>query len=232
MNKEIIIKLYQKYRLYIFPGVVALSSLFLIVFVIYPQTVKLVSNQQATGDLMNKSEFLEAKVSALENYNEEDLSRRVKLSLSSFPAERDFGNVIELLQQLVRQAGFSITSITLGNTSNKLANSESFEIKLEINGTRALLPFLLDSLEKSPRLMRISNIEASSNQNSGALEAALGIEVLYSSLPQNFGSIDSPLPEFSQKDEELVVALARSVGSILPSSTMSAGLRGRQDPFE
>lgn len=232
MNKEIIIKLYQKYRLYIFPGVVALSSLFLILFVIYPQTVKLISNQQATGDLMNKSKFLEAKVSALENYNEEDLSRRVKLSLSSFPAERDFGNVIELLQQLARQAGFSITSITLGNTSNKFANSESFEIKLEINGTRALLPFLLDSLEKSPRLMRISNIEASSNQNSGALEAALGIEVLYSSLPQNFGSIDSPLPEFSQKDEELVVALARSVGSILPSSTMSAGFRGRQDPFE
>lgn len=232
MNKEIIIKLYQKYRLYIFPGVVALSSLFLIVFVIYPQTVKLISNQQATGDLMNKSKFLEAKVSALENYNEEDLSRKVKLSLSSFPAERDFGNVIELLQQLVRQSGFSIASITLGNTSNKLANSESFEIKLEINGTRALLPFLLDSLEKSPRLMRISNIEASSNQNSGVLEAALGIEVLYSSLPQNFGSIDSPLPEFSQKDEELVVALARSVGSILPSATMSAGLRGRQDPFE
>lgn len=232
MNKEIIIKLYQKYRLYIFPGVVALSSLFLIVFVIYPQTVKLISNQQATGDLMNKSKFLEAKVSALENYNEEDLSRRVKLSLSSFPAERDFGNVIELLQQLVRQSGFSIASITLGNTSNKLANSESFEIKLEINGTRALLPFLLDSLEKSPRLMRISNIEASSNQNSGVLEAALGIEVLYSSLPQNFGSIDSPLPEFSQKDEELVVALARSVGSILPSATVSASPRGRQDPFE
>lgn len=232
MKKETVAKFYQKYRLYIFPAIVALSSLFLIVFAIYPQTVKMITSQQTAGNLMNKSKFLDAKVSALESYNEEDLTRKVKLSLASLPAEKDFGNVIELLQHLVGQAGFSVAGITLGSSANKLANSESFEIRLEIKGNKALLPFLLDSLEKSPRLMRISNIDASSNQNSGTLDAALGMEVLYSGLPQSFGSIDSPLPEFNQEDEELIVTLARSVGSISPSSTVSAGPRGREDPFK
>jgi len=232
MKQETIAKFYQKYKLYIFPGIVALSSLFLIVFAIYPQTIKLITNQQVAGDLMNKSQFLDAKVSALESYNGENLADRVRLSLGSFPAEKDFGNVIELLQYLAKKSGFSIAAITLGNTSRKLANSDSFEIKLEIKGARALLPLLLDNLEKSPRLMKVNNIEASLNQTTGILDASLGVEVLYSSLPQNFGSIDSPLPEFSEKDEELITTLAKSVGSISPSSTVSADIIGKTDPFE
>ena len=46
MKKEDLIKFYTAYRAYIFPAGVALASIFLILFVIYPQTVKLFNNQK------------------------------------------------------------------------------------------------------------------------------------------------------------------------------------------
>ncbi|MDO8576939.1 MAG: type 4a pilus biogenesis protein PilO [Candidatus Daviesbacteria bacterium] len=232
MKKDDLLKIYLKYKTYVFSVAVVLSSLFLILFVIYPQTIKLINNQTALGELVNKSKFLETKVSALERYDEVDLSRKVGFALATLPTERDFGNVLGLLQQLTGESGFNINSISFSNTTGKSGNSSSFQVKLEIQGSKVMLPVLLNNLENSPRLVRINSIDVASNQTTQALDVALAIEVLYSPLPKNFGSSDSPLPELSKKDEELIVKLAKL--NEIVSSSVSAQLapRGRSNPFE
>lgn len=232
MKKENLIKFYSDHRSYIFPAVVALSSLFLIVFVIYPQAVKLINNQRAIGDLMNKSKFLETKVTALESYNEEDLSRKLKFALATLPADKDFGNILGLLQQLTVQSGFAIDSISFGSTASKSGNSDSFDVKLEIRGAKGSFQTLLNSLEDSRRLMRINSIDISSSQASQTLNVALVAEVLYSQLPQSFGGVDSPLPELSQKEEQLIVKLARFGETVSSPSATQSLPRGKSNPFE
>ncbi len=231
MKKETINKFYLRYRLYIFPAIVALSSLFLIIFAIYPQTAKLIENQKVAGDLTNKSKFLETKVVALESYNGEDLSQKVGMALDAFPADKDYGNILGLLQGLAAQSGFTISSIALGNTSGKLGNASNFEIKLEIKGPRNLFQIFLMNLENSPRIMRVSSIDISSAQASEALDAAVVIEVLYSPSPQSFGTVDSPLPTLSQKDEEILVALSRTTLTA-SFSAVQPSQRGKANPFE
>lgn len=234
MKKEEISKFYTEYKLYIFPIAVALSSLFLIVFAIYPQTIKLLENQNAASSFISKSQFLETKAAALESFDGTDLSKKVGFVLTTFPTDKDYGNILGLMQQLTAQSGFSILSISLSNSSNKNNQVNSYTIRLQVKGSKALLQTLLSNLESSSRLLKISSIDVSSNQASQVLDAALVVEALYSGLPQNFGSSDSPLPQISQQDEDLLATLARinEAGSSSIVAQTSVSPRGKSNPFE
>ena len=230
MRKETLINFYHSYRLFVFPGVVALSSIFLIIFAIYPQTIKLINNQKASGDLAEKSKFLDSKVYALESINAEDLSQKLEIALGAFPSEKDFGNVLGLLQQLVNGSGFSISAISLGNSGAKIANADSFSVKLDVKGSKATLQNLLNNLENSPRLAKIGSIDVSSNQPSDAIDVSLSIDFFYSSSPKTAGSADSPIPQLTQKDEEVLIALSKIYAAV--PKNISQSPRGKPNPFE
>jgi|Napbiome12C3dose_1001474.scaffolds.fasta_scaffold00001_170 hypothetical protein len=232
MKKEDLIKFYSKYNLYIFPAVVALSSLFIILFVIYPQVIKLIDNQGAIDQLLNKSRSLESKVSALESYDSSDLSQKLEFALATLPGEKDFGGVLGLLQKLTIESDFSISAISFGNTAGKIGSADSFEVKLDLKGSRMMLKDLLANLESSPRLVRIKSIDISSNQASLALDVSLAVEVLYSPLPKDFGGPDSPVPQLSQKDEELITRIMEGSGIIYSPAVLPVSPRGKSNPFE
>lgn len=233
MKKEAILQLYQTYRLYIFPAIVALSSLVLIVFVIYPQTIKLFTNQKIEGEILDKSKLLAAKAQALENYNPTDLSQKVDIAISSYPVDKDFVSALGVLQNSTSQTGFSIITMSLGPASSRNSNTQAYNIKLDVLGPGSLLPVLLSNIESSYRLMRVSNIEATLGKDSKATTISLNIDVLYSSAPQTFGSVDSPLPELSQQDEEVIAKLARTVTPVNSQQiTPKLGPRGKANPFE
>lgn len=232
MKKDNILRFYQTYKFYIFPVVVVVSSLFLIFFAIYPSTIKLLNNQQTVESLTVKSKFLESKVTALENYAGTDLPRKVDVALISFPTDRDYGNIFSLLQQLAADSGFTISSISIGNAATKTGGAESFIVNLDMKGSKLLLQNLLNSIESSPRLVRVSNLEISSSPVIQVSNVLLGIEVLYAQLPQNFGSTDSPVPELTEKDEGLLTKLAKAVAPTQQASTSFHSPRGKPNPFE
>lgn len=234
MKKEAFLKFYSSYKLFIFPAVVTLSSLILIILVILPQTIKLITNQKIGDDLLNKSQNLEVKAQTLESINEEDLSRNVGYALAVFPSDKDFGNVVGLIQNITSQTGFNIVSLNLGGSTASKTGTQSFNVTLQLIGSKTLLPSLLSALENGPRLMRVDSLEISSAAT-GGIQVSLGLDVLYSPAPSHFGTVDSPLPQLSAKDEELLVKLAR-VGGEGVSSGASSGFvstpRGKANPFE
>lgn len=233
MKKENIIKFYFSYRLYLFPAIVAVSSLILIVFVIYPQVIALITNQKNVSDLISRSKSLEVKAQELESIDEEDLSRKVDYVFSSYPESADFGSVIGLIQTIVSQSGFVATSISVGTSVNKLPNAQSYSIKLDITGPKSLLNILLSNIEKSARLIRVSSIEVTNSQNQQSVTVALNLDILYSPVPTSFGSVDSPLPQLTQKDEQILSILAKNAPSVIPSSTnVILPPRGKANPFE
>lgn len=234
MKKEDLGHFYSIHKAQIFPVIVALASLFLIIFVIYPQILKLINNQNALGDLNRRSEFLETKVVALERYSGEDLPSKLEIILGTLPTDKNFGDVLGLLQQLTTKFGFITNSISFGNNANKAADVSNFSVKLVTKGSKVMFKTLLDNLESSPRLIRVSNIEVSSKQGSQVFDSSLALGVLYSQLPKDFGGIDSTLPELSQKDEELILKLEELKQTALTSSTSSAveSPRGKANPFE
>lgn len=233
MNKAEVSKFYQNYRLYIFPVIVGLSSLILIIFVIYPQTVKLITSQKVQTETISKAGFLATKVQALESYDSTDLKLKEELALNSYPADKDFVSALSLLQNLTAQSGFNTISIALGSDAYKGSNAKSYNIKLDILGPSALLPILLSNIESSTRLMRVSSVETSVGKDQIAT-ISLNVDVLFSSAPAGFGSVDSPLPSLSQEDEEVIAKLARTRTPVAPQQTTVGplGPRGKANPFE
>lgn len=235
MKKETLLIFYRNYKPHVFSAIVAFSSLILIIFVIYPQTAKLITGQKAEREIANKSKFLESKVQALEGYDSEDLNQKVNFALGAYPTEKDFVFEIGLLQNLVSQSGFSITSMTLGSSSQAGTNFQSYSIKLEVIGPQTLLQVLLNNIERSSRLMKVGSIETAIGRDIQQTGISLIIDVYYSSAPTAFGSIDSPLPSLSEKDQEVIAKLAKAGAGAAPANlllTAPLGPRGKLNPFE
>lgn len=232
MKKETIVKFYLTYRLYLFPAIVVLSSLILIFLIIIPQLSKLISNQKTQSELINNLKFLEVKAQTLESYDSKDLSNKVSYTLASFPQDKDFGNAIGLIQNLTIQSGFSLTSLTIGTRTNKIADSQSYVIQLQVIGPKNLIRVLLSNIESSSRLIRVGGIEISNTIDQQVLNVALNLDVLYAPVPGSFGSIDSTLPDLSEKDQELLATLAKNLPPALTSTNVSLPSRGKANPFE
>lgn len=228
MKKEALIKFYSNYKLYIFPLGVILSSLILIFFIILPQTLKLIGNQKAENELILSSKFLEVKAQTLESFNQEDLSQKVEFALNAYPAEKDFNNALAILQQITSKSGFVIVNLSLGAAATT-PSSQSYNVKIEISGPKPLFPLLLSNIDSAQRLMKVSGIETSS-KDAQTLDAAIGVEVFYSPVPNNLGTVDSPLPEVSPKEEEILAKLTSVDETVSQPSTTSP--RGKANPFE
>lgn len=233
MKKEEISKFYINYKLYIFPIIITLSSLVLIIFVIYPQTIKLISNQKVKTEIANKSKFLEAKAQTLDSLDPQDLSRKVNFTLGFYPTDKDFVTVFGLLQNLISQSGFVAISLSLDSNSLKSANGSSYSLRLEVLGPSPLLPILLNKLESSPRLIRLAGLEASKGKNAQEVNISLTVDVLYAAAPTSFGSVDSPIAELTQRDEEIIAKLAKNSSLFLqPELSTRLNPKGKVNPFE
>lgn len=233
MKKELV-KFYITYKLFIFPAIVALSCLILIGFVIYPQVSQLLSNQKAQGEFIRRSEILEAKAQDLEKFDARDLDLKVNYALGAFPTDKDFATVVGLLQSITSKSGFNINSLSLGAGAGKAQNAQVYTIKLDLIGPKLLLPALINNIESSPRLMRVGSLDTTVGRDAQSSAVSLDLEVLYAPLPNEFGTLDSPLPELTEKDDELLSRIARTgeVVSVVQPGTVQLGPRGKPNPFE
>lgn len=237
MKRDDLSRFYQKFKIYIFPLVVGFSSLIMIVFIIYPQTLNLIDSQKQQEDLLTKSHFLEAKAATLENLDDSDLARKVSYVLNAYPQEPDFVNALGILQTDANQNGFGISALTVTPGSKTAGSSQNYTVKMDAIGSRNLLSRFITSIESSGRLIKVKSIEISPGRDTDSANISLEVEVLYGSIPSGLGSgADSPLPVLSSKDEELITTLA---GFSTPQSTpvpssqpAQPAQKGRANPFE
>lgn len=232
MNRSQALNFYSKYKIFIFPAVVTLSSLFLIVFLILPETVKLVTNQRVGSELLNKFSSIEVKAQKLEEYNQEDLSQKVQYALRVYPTEKDYEGILGVLQAVAVRSGFNLGSFSLQGESQ--IGSQNYGVSVTFSGLKSLIPTLLSSIENADRIIRVNKIDLS--ENAQQVELDLALSVLYGQLPGELGSVDAPLPQLSQEEDELLVKLAVSqpqpVVEIPTEEPIIEVPRGKINPFE
>lgn len=232
MTKEILVSFYSKYQLIIFPILVAISSIILIVLMIYPQITRLLTNEQSLREIRHNLQFLEVKAQDLESLDEVDLTTRVSVSLAALPADKDFVQAVGAIQQLVQRSGFELISLQLGS-SKESSGVLGFAIKIEISGPKITLGQLLTSIETSQRVMKVSSIEVTATRSGDLINASLTIDVFYSPVPSTIGAINAPLPKLTSEEEELIITLSSAIPSApAPPTTFVPQPRGKANPFE
>lgn len=234
------LKFYQKYKIIIFPTIVAFCSLILLMVIILPQTIKLLDNQSLEKDILKKSEFLEAKAQTLASYDTQDLSSKVNYALNSFPSDKDFATAVGVIQDLTGKLGFTISSLTLApDSALEDTDTESYGINLSLSGSIGSLQDLLNGIESSHRLMRVRSVESSVKNEENVTTVFLTIAVLFSPTSSSLNP-DAPLPDLSQTDQEVLAQLAQisppvsisAPSPVGPSSPSQLPARGKPNPFE
>lgn len=224
---------YSKYKLFLFPTVVALSCLVLIAFIIFPQLSKLISNKEVEKQLAGRAKVLGIKAAALEGYNSEELQLKVVSVLSALPPEKDLGSILSILQNITGKDNFTISAFSVAGGEG-VGGVQSYGVKLTVAGPRSLFSSLLKSIESSPRIMRVQTIDVSGTKDAQSLEANLSIQILFAPIPSSMGSVDAPLPTLSEKDEEVIAKLSSTSAPIVTTeqTPIISVPTGKANPFE
>lgn len=231
MKKEIS-QLIIKYKAFLLPFVVGVSSLILIVFVIYPQLTGFFKGQEDLQIAEQKLKKLQVKASDLENLDEDDLKKKLNFALVALPLEKDYATIIGVFQRLTAESGMSLENLQVGGGGAGADKKTSgYSIKLELLGTKPGLDQLLGKIGQAPQVMKVSGIEVTSFKTD--VNVALTIDVFYLPAPTSLGALDSDLPKITDEEQKLLARLASISPASVPTTTPATLLpRGKPDPFQ
>lgn len=217
-----------------------ISSVAIILFVIFLSIQLLMPNIQKINEILNQREELKQKLSKLQKkekilssldqqYYKENFP---KLSLS-LPETKDFVLLFTTFDQLQTKTGVSIlrTDFQLGTLST---NSATFKLgktmdiyKIPLNlkiagGIDQIIQFLDSLSDFSGRLITLDSIRLEINDD-GNIIAMLDGNAYFYPLPSAIGSIDSPLPEMSQSQADIMGLVSR-ISLVIPQEAKAENI--------
>lgn len=236
--KEEAIKFYNKFKIFIFPGIVLVSGAILIIFIILPQLSGFIEGKENIEAEKLKLQKLEVKAEQLNVIDENDLNKKLQVVLTSLPIEKDLTTVIAVIQKLGNQSGVILNAVIFGSGKEDKADRgiANFTVRVEITAPKANFKQFLTNIERAPLLLKAQSIEISSSGRDDILSVGLTIDVFYSPTPTNLGGIESEIPTFSPEEEDLIVNLSQTVTTapvtLFSSSNPPNIPRGKSNPFE
>ncbi len=221
---------YDRYKIFIYPILVTGASLFLIFFLILPQITGFLGGKENLERSRNKLDILTVKAKDLAAIDEEVLRKKMNLTLAALPAEKDFGQVIGVIQEVAQASGVVLISVQIGQAQNSNSNG-GFPVKVEVVGSKLALAVFLRNIETSSRVMKAGNVELSFSKLQDNIDASIMVDVFFAPTPSALGAVTDNLPKISPEDEKIIVSLSR-----VPISTFSATPSnipfGKSNPFE
>lgn len=232
MHKEDIINLYTRYKLFLTPFIVVVSAIFIVYFIIYPQAEKIISLEDKISQMNKKKILLEEKIQKLQKLDEFDLKGKLNIVINTLPSDRDFANVLGLIQNLVSDYRLTLENFQTQSSEEKSAKVSSYSVNLGLKGPRSLVKGFIDSINSSFRLMRTNTISLTITPDENETSLGMTVNVFYSVIPASVGAVDSPLSELSSQDENLIQEIAGQQQLYVEVSSTPSGPRGKINPFE
>ncbi len=236
MNNDQLTQFYHRYKTVIWPVVVGLCSLIIIGLVIFPQITSYLHLRQEGNDLNTRISNLQVKTKELEQIDPQVYGKNLELALSALPSDRQVPQAVSILQTFINRSGMTLETIGfLGsaetiNTADSKSNN-SYQLGVVVLGDYPGLQKLLDALRKSPRVFKIERINAQSGTKSNTVEANLDLTVFYEPVATTIGPINQPVPQLSDKNQQLLNDLVTKNQLIATNSSSLSVPVGKVDPF-
>lgn len=230
MKKQKLSDVILKYRIHLVLFIAAVTSILLVIFIIYPQTVKLLELNSQQQDLVNKIDRLEDKITLLEAVDEGDIKDKLNLTLLALPIEQDLFNFIGFTQTIATQDGFNLVSVQFGSES-MTTRGNSYIVKAAFIGPKQFVKKFLADLEQSYRSVVVEQLELTQIKSLDTVNGAITMRVYYAPLPTTLGQIDSPIQSLTAEDEQVLINLSK-LGVNLAIQSNQLVPRGKPNPFE
>ncbi len=233
MSKELLI-VYNKYKIIIFPVLVGIASLLIIVLIIIPQVGEYFKGRETLFSTQSKANDLDKKNKALQNLNLSDLQQKLVIATQAFPINKEFPGVVSLIQKLTADQSLSLSSLQISQSSASRSDAPSFTVKFEIAGNQFAVNSLLNQIEKSSRVIKVTTLDVSSTANKN-VSASIAVDAFYGPTPTALGALDEPLSPITTDENNILSNLSAAASSnisVVPAQDFSGQPRGKVNPFE
>lgn len=226
-----IFKFLAPYQLYLWPAMAIILVVLMFVYVIAPQTGKLIHASGTISETSKKAKALEAKASSLELLDEESLRNNLTLSLNVLPPEKDLISALNQIQFLTNSFSLTIKDIGFSNSSSQ--ESDNFLIHLSVEGTLAQVQGFSGVIKKAPILMTVESIDLSST-DLVTYSLLIGVKSYFLPLTSMIGSVESPVVSLTDKQSALIAKIKDQLKEIPPlvdDESSIDNVVSKKDPF-
>lgn len=224
---------FVKYQVFILPTVSIGISLLLFVLVIIPQTLSFIGSFSTITDTESKITNLNKKAEILTQVDQGLYRNNINTTLIAFPAEKDIPGSISQLLFLLNSSNLKLGSMGFsGGTANQAgATLNSFQVKLEVEGSLSDVKTFVNKFKEVPRIMKVSGIELSGRAE--AVQASITLTTYYQDLVNDLGDVEKPLELVNDKETQILSQIENYTKSIpIVTTNNVSGPTGKSDPFQ
>lgn len=223
--------IFAKYRYIIFPVISCTISFALLIFVVFGQISNSLKQQAEISDLQKKVVELTKKNSDLERIDDTSFAKYLNTSLMALPEEKDITGVIGQLLYLLQSNNLNLDNLNFSSVTPE-GNLETYQIRLEIQGSSPEIRNFIDNLNSVPRIVKLNNLELNSNRNTQKVQAVISLKTYFKKQPSAIGGAEEPLIKPTEADLKLLSKIEEKIKIIpLASSQDATSPKGKSDPF-
>lgn len=187
---------------------------------------KIGEEQQKIADLKARNAQLATKANLLAQQDRQLLLSRTQAALNAVPADSPALLALASANNLAGQKGVRLTDFRV--TEKKEQKAATIELTLNLEGTLASSLAFLTSMKSTAPLVRVSEIRSTLAE--GLARTRLTLAAIWSPLPSDLGSPESPVDALTRPEEEIAdkfTQLKQPTSEVIEASPPE----GRANPF-
>lgn len=175
--------LYEKNKMYVFPGVVVCIAIALVFFAVIPQVQNYFFLKDEIKNAESRIAAIKDNITVLSGINAADLDSKLQTATSALPAEKDFAGILQVIGEAaavsnVKLGDFSFAVGSLSLDDTKVTNVLPIEITVIITGNLLQTKDFLAELTSRFPLSEVSTLQVS------GLSSTVKIIFYYKPLPK------------------------------------------------
>lgn len=220
-----------KYKTFLLISLIWLVVFFSFLGFLRPKIANVFQLQKKISQDKKKLTLLTQKLAMLEGLDEGEILTKSQLSLKALPPEKDIAAILFVLKTLSFQTEVTLRQIGLepGELSSSKKELSFLTLSLKASGEEERIRTFLEKIELALPLMRIEKISITPKE-SFLVEADIGLNVFFFPVSEVLGSVETPLPIISPREEQVYQELAK-FNSYLIEEIPSSTAVGRENPF-
>ncbi len=222
----------EKYGVYIWPAIGFVLSVLIAVFVIIPRIFEIIKVNAALYEKEKLSANLEKKVGILKEIDLKKYKSDYKYVSVMLPIQPDVPSAVSQIQELAASSDIKINAFNIALPTSA-SNSESFQIRIEIEGEIGNISSFVTGVKKASRLMTLDRIEVAGKRGGSAYAAAVSLKAYFQKQQTLLSPIDQLILPLTSKEQEAILLISQNVTkSTGISEITTTGLKGKPNPFE
>lgn len=222
----------ERYSIYIWPAIGLAFSILVGVFIIVPRIFEIIKTNAALYDKEKLTSNLEKKVDILEGIDLQKYKNDYKYLAVILPAQPDVPSAVSQVQKLAANSSIKINAFSIALPTLE-SSSESFQIRIEIEGGIENISKFVTDIKKASRLMTLDRIEVVGKRSSATYTAVVNLKAYFQKQQTLLSPIDQLISSLTAKELEAISVVSQNVArNIGVSEVTTTGPRGKPNPFE